>query len=746
MGIDITLKRIEKKRRILEFIESKKIVQRKETKKREVLIQVDKRVQVPYVKKEETPKEYQKVYMADSKMRKQRKEKAVRSFSLSKDKDKLKNKVFLNGGTNENVSKMEKKTSRQKVKSEQSAVEKERLVSSRLKKKKEAKQAKLDETRKQREEIQRQKEARLVEEKRIKEEKLRQRQENILKEKEAKQAKLDKIRKQKEEVQRQKEARLAEEKRIKEEKLHQRQDNKTKLIGFIASVQKNRKLIQQEKFLEKAALIADKKLQQKQTKQAGLDKKKELADLRLKRREATRIDSEQALKQKEALLAEKKRVKEEELRQKQELILKEKEAKQVKLDETRKQKEEVKQQEILELADKEVLKQKEEKLSVVYKKGEIFSKNLLTKREGERRRLLSRLLNDKEVYRKRVASPDTKIEIEKPSKKPVTKLPVSAVSKEKQKEVNIRLAELQKESAKISRASLLLTKESVLALKKFIPTLRKKKKEILSKQALAKTRPVAEQRKEPFQLVPFVRKNAFKIVFVLLLIVWLLEMFLFSRGARDATARLKFITGEEPYQQKKLTKQRFDKSMDEETALVEQIFVAGEKIDIEGKRDPFSPGRLTMEVLERPTLTNIVLASKPEVISILRAPKTVSILREEKPIEPPKSVDLPKTEPPKITPVSVAKLSEVPQPLKTTPLEKVSAPKVTPLIVPEMRCDLIFRGKMLFEGVEYLFIEGRQKTYRVTIGDIVEGFRILRKEKDRLYLSKDGISYEIKID
>ncbi|MCK9266881.1 hypothetical protein M0P98_08460, partial [bacterium] len=503
----------------------------------------------------------------------------------------------------------------------------------------------------------------------------------------------------------------------------------------------------QEKFLEKAALIADKKLQQKQIKQAGLDKKKELADLRLKRREATRrIDSEQALKQKEALLAEKKRAKEEELRQKQELILKEKEAKQVKLDETREQKEEVKQQEILELADKEVLKQKEEKLSVVYKKGEIFSKNLLAKREGERRRLLSRLLNDKEVYRKRVASPDTKIEIEKPSKKPVTKLPVSAVSKEKQKEVNIRLAELQKESAKISRASLLLTKESVLALRKFIPTLRKKKKEILSKQALAKTRPVAELRKEPFQLVPFVRKNAFKIVFVLLLIVWLLEMFLFSRGARDATARLKFITGEEPYQQKRLTKQRFDKSMDEETALVEQIFVAGEKIDIEGKRDPFSPGRLTMEVLERPTLTNIVLASKPEVISILRAPKTVSILREEKPIEPPKSVDLPKTEPPKITPVSVAKLSEVPQPLKTTPLEKVSAPKVTPLIVPEMRCDLIFRGKMLFEGVEYLFIEGRQKTYRVTVGDIVEGFRILRKEKDRLYLSKDGISYEIKID
>jgi len=68
------------------------------------------------------------------------------------------------------------------------------------------------------------------------------------------------------------------------------------------------------------------------------------------------------------------------------------------------------------------------------------------------------------------------------------------------------------------------------------------------------------------------------------------------------------------------------------------------------------------------------------------------------------------------------------------------------LIMPEKRPNLAYRGRMVLEGIEYLFIEGADKTYRVTVGDTVEGFRVLKKEKQTLILSKEGIIYEIPAD
>ncbi len=264
-----------------------------------------------------------------------------------------------------------------------------------------------------------------------------------------------------------------------------------------------------------------------------------------------------------------------------------------------------------------------------------------------------------------------------------------------------------------------------------------------AKVPVAQARKLVAKYKEPFLLVPFIRRNAFRFVFLILLMAWLAEMFLLVRKFQNPQQRLAGIVGEEVF----TSKSPEEVTMPEKVPVPEQMSISykPERIDIEGKRDPFSPGRLTMEVLNRPAPTNIVLAPKPEIISILR-PRVVSIIKEEKQMEPEKvsSVSKPQT-PSYQTILKASPRSEVAsQPI--TPLEKVSKPEVSPLIVPEKRCDLIYRGRILIEGVEYLFIEGQQKTYRVTVGDVVEGFRILRKDANKVYLSKEGILYEINLD
>ncbi|HOJ40024.1 MAG TPA: hypothetical protein PK644_06130 [bacterium] len=65
------------------------------------------------------------------------------------------------------------------------------------------------------------------------------------------------------------------------------------------------------------------------------------------------------------------------------------------------------------------------------------------------------------------------------------------------------------------------------------------------------------------------------------------------------------------------------------------------------------------------------------------------------------------------------------------------------MIVPERKCTLTYRGRMLMEGMEYFFLEGEKRTYRATLGEEVEGYRLLKKEQDKLYLSKDGHIYEM---
>ncbi|MCS7106470.1 MAG: hypothetical protein NZ942_04075, partial [Candidatus Aenigmarchaeota archaeon] len=269
-----------------------------------------------------------------------------------------------------------------------------------------------------------------------------------------------------------------------------------------------------------------------------------------------------------------------------------------------------------------------------------------------------------------------------------------------------------------------------------------KKKEIIKKKPPKITPPkkkvVIEEKpkkigvyKEPFNLKVFIRKNIFKFVFVALMIAWILELLFYLRKLSSPQERLKAIVGETIEERKPIERK---KEIVEEEKLV---YYTKEKIDIEGKRDPFSTGRLTMEIMKKPIPTNIIYARKPEIISIIKPQKFVSILKPEEKITIPETPVVSKVSPPetptstKISPIekpSIPKTETITSSTKLSEVEKIPEVKITPFVAPEKECKLVYRGRMIFEGVEYFFIQGERKTYRVTIGDEIEGYRILKKE------------------
>jgi len=327
---------------------------------------------------------------------------------------------------------------------------------------------------------------------------------------------------------------------------------------------------------------------------------------------------------------------------------------------------------------------------------------------------------------------------------PAAKKEIPVISKAEQKKVSGHIALLVKEAGRLNVLAVQVALgKSVSSVQKFISNF-KKKPVSPPEKGLAPHAKKVSRYKEPFLLLPFIRRNAFKFVFLLLILGWVIEIFLLIRKFQEPHERLKSIVGGELFID--IPSER-EPAAEEVTEPEMLVLSKPERIDIEGKRDPFSPGLLTMKVLDKPSPTNIVLAPRPEVISILRPAKIVSVIRDEEKLEPKKVGEVTKPQTPAYS--SILKpppAEELSKPSASTPLEKIQTPEPSPLLIPEKHCALIYRGRMVIEGVEYLFIEGKQKTYRVTVGDVVEGFRILRKEKDKLYLSKDGILYEIVID
>ncbi|MCM8818265.1 MAG: hypothetical protein NC915_02125 [Candidatus Omnitrophica bacterium] len=465
-----------------------------------------------------------------------------------------------------------------------------------------------------------------------------------------------------------------------------------------------------------------------------------------------RVEEQEKLRQKAILEKEErervrqeeiKRIKEEAERKRQEEIKKrEEEAKRRKEEEESKRRE---REELHRKAEQERLLRIEKAKKDRESRREVLiqflrQKELANHIKREKGVLLSSIATDRKQREK-----EKKIELSKIKEEILKKEKETLLKKaQEEKKINTYLSGLKKTISEISSEPKQQITSSIKNISSFIIVSKKKipKKipiEVVEKverpKVIPAKRPKAVTYKEPFQLNVFLRRNIFKFVFLILLLLWLSEFFMYMRKLVTPEERLKMIIGEIDI------KKEEKKPSSESFAKEELVYYTKEKIDIEGKRDPFSTGRLTMEVMRKPIPTNIIFAKKPEVISIMKPPKFISILKPEEkiskpePLTAPKIASIEKPTPLTTTEVTVSpKLPEIPKVQKVEPL---------PFVLLQKECPLIYRGRMILEGVEYFFIEGEKRTYRVTIGDTVEGYKILKRENSKLYLSKEGLIYEI---
>jgi len=535
-----------------------------------------------------------------------------------------------------------------------------------------------------------------------------------------------------------------------------KKERKEKFLEIIAKRREEKKKIKQLLLEEKRK----KKLELEARKGLELERRKELERAKQEAREKKRL--EQVRKKEELLnLLKKKAQDREKLREK--LLLERKERARKREEELERRKIELEARKGLELERrKELERAKQEarekkRLERIENRQKLLQflhyKRLHGQINKERFLFLTEIINlrrliDKERQRalieeaRKLKEETKRLLIEQKREKELQKREILQREREKQK-IKTYLSNVIKTVPEIDKLIRTKITEAEKNVANFITTYRKeitKKKppKVIPKKIKVvpekKIRPIVY--KEPFRLNVFLRKNIFKFVFLILLIVWIWEFFMFMRKTfLSSEERLKMIVGE--IVEEKRPKEERKKVVEEEKFA----YWTKEKIDIEGKRDPFSTGRLTMEIMKKPVPTNIIFAKKPEVISIVKTPKFISILKPEEKIEKPEIAITPRIstfEKPKI-----AKGEEISITSKLPEIEKVSKPEITPFALPEKECPLIYRGRMILEGVEYIFIEGTKRTYRVTIGDVVEGYKILKKENNKIILSKEGLLYEI---
>ncbi len=538
-----------------------------------------------------------------------------------------------------------------------------------------------------------------------------------------------------------------------------RKEKKEKIIAFIKKKQEERIKEKQKKKFDVKARHPEKKIHQEEK----IHKEENAFKLNSKRRKEKREKfllliakkKEDKRKKKLLILEEKKKIKQERERTKQEELRK----KQEEIERLKQEKEKRKHEEqIKALQEKEKAKQQKEEL----KRERIQQKQIQKAKQIEERNknkelllqflsqkaLSNRIKTEKNLLLSTILSDRKTIEREKQPQitKTIKQLKDEILKKEKEdilkktheeKKIKAHLSSLSTHILGIEKEIEKKINDSVKNISNFI---RKTKIEIPEKVPPEKVKIVPKKPKpvvykEPFRINVFLRRNAFKFVFLLLLLAWVLEFFMYMRKLVSPEDRLKMIVGE--------IKEEKKKPIEKITPVEEEklVYYTKEKIDIEGKRDPFSTGRLTMEVMKKPVPTNIIFARKSEVISIIKPQKFISILKPEEKISKPETVSPPKI--PSVEKPSILKPPEISVSSKLSEIEKPQKVEIKPFIAPEKTCPLIYRGRMILEGVEYFFIEGEKRTYRVTVGDVVEGYKILKRENSKLYLSKEGLIYEI---
>ena len=219
----------------------------------------------------------------------------------------------------------------------------------------------------------------------------------------------------------------------------------------------------------------------------------------------------------------------------------------------------------------------------------------------------------------------------------------------------------------------------------------------ISKKAAKKEIAVSQK----IEWKPFLRRYTVKIFFFLLLLAWAGEIIFFGSKI--------YFRKEKPEDIIPAEKQLFSQKKSEKRETEEAKVFAVPEIKIAGERDPFSNDLFRMEVL--------MATRKPEVIPF----KSIIKPEVEKPVE--------------IPPL-------IPEGEKISSLARVERPEVTEISLPKPVCPLKYRGSLEIAGMEYLFVEG-EKNHQATIGDIIEGYRLFNKVGDIAYLSKDGNIFQI---
>ncbi len=204
------------------------------------------------------------------------------------------------------------------------------------------------------------------------------------------------------------------------------------------------------------------------------------------------------------------------------------------------------------------------------------------------------------------------------------------------------------------------------------------------------------------ELKVLLRKYGLRIFFFLLLLAWLGEVYIFYSKIYFKKQESDEVTVQE------------EKKPPEKKAEIKVVMRTQDtkftEIKIVGERDPFS------SELFRTGL----LVKQPKFIGPIRP-----IIKAKKPTEKPIVI------PPLIS-----------EGEKLSALVSVSKPRVPEVSLPSPTCSLRYRGALEIAGIEYLFIEGK-KPHQTLIGDTIEGYRLFNKLGDTIYLSKKGNIFQL---
>ncbi|HRV04318.1 MAG TPA: hypothetical protein P5025_04635 [Candidatus Ratteibacteria bacterium] len=543
--------------------------------------------------------------------------------------------------------------------------------------------------------------------------------------KQEKQKETEKILKDKQEK---KQQLLQEKNKLKKTQGVYRKQQKQRVIDFISRARSKAELERKNLELEKKARVLAKEEARKQ----AIEKAKEQS---LIRQEALKARREQLLQIK-AQEQEKASIRKQEKQKETEKILKDKQEKKQQLLQFVKNLKHNNQNRVLNRQLEKEAARKQRQLSAIAaaKQREIRAGQLAEFREAERRLSIKR-------------SEALKAELLLAAKQKAERAAFEKKQREEQKQIKEFAGNISNSAGNLGKSVSTLLSSTSASVSGSLKKLRPSKVPSVESFAAGKIVPSAKGKavsavekpkkyKEPVKLGPFLRKNAFRFLFMLFLLMWFGEILYYTMRWKPPREKFEEMFGS--VEEGKREGKKISPKPAEMAVLQEQEYKVP-SINIEGKRDPFSSGSLTMELMKKPRPTEIAMAYKPEIITIKKTPILVS-----------PSVSKPERETfEKIKPILKPAKPEISTEIsevttsKVLPPQSVSKPEISPLITPQVECNLVYRGSLIMEGIEYIFIEGKQRTYRVTVGDVVEGFRILKKEKGILTLSRDGVIVEI---